>query len=394
MSDDLSTSRVSPFLSQQSIQAQSMTNYVLAQEESDIDFIEWAETAAFNPLAMARRFETLEVKVKKKGKDEEAEKAEKKDRKILEVKKLEEVAEQFQKKNPETLSRTLLLLRARITNSDTKEDILRKVLEVYPDFSLADEALDYLLETTGGDLARLVAEAKEELNARYGREIRAGKNIALQAREFSSQGLGSPTGLRNMYRDITGNPRDATTLFDELSSKFPFDKMKSVIDFLLHSLGNDLKSRGPSISRAELHRLMTETRSLQAIIGIYRFFKSRMKLIQSAFKKGGLFLPPRLTFEQIAKQFIKFIQERYPSSDKAMKLAALLGISEELAAQIIIYTQMRDAVRGVAPKLFKSDQHRQDVLTTLIEVLEELEEEMEEEEEKEEKEEKDKEKEK
>lgn len=386
MSDDLSTSRISPFFSQQSAQAQKILTHALMQEESEIDFTEWAETAAFNPLAMARRFETLEIKVKKKGKDEETEKAERKDKKILEVKKLEEVAEQFQKKNPEIQSRTLLLLRARISNSDTKEDILKKVLEIYPDFSLADEALDYLIETTDGDLALLVAEAKKELNDRYGREIRAGKNIASQAREFSSQGLGSPSGLRNMYRDITGNPRDATTLFDELSAKFPFDKMTSVIDFLLHSLGNDLKARGPSIARAELHRLMTETRSLQAIIGLYRFFKSRMRLIRGSFRKGGFLLPSSLTFELIAKQFIKFIQERYPSSEKALQLAAKMGILEELEAQIILYTQMRDAVRGVAPKLFKSEQHRQDVLMAFIEALEELDEQLEDEEGKKEKE--------
>jgi type III secretion protein W len=363
-----------------------LANYVIMQESSEDEFTEWTELAAFNPLALARRFETLEVKAKKKEKDEEAEKASNK--KVLEIKKLEETSEQYQRKNPELQARTLLLLRSRLAKGDSKEAVLKKVLETYPDYSLADEALDYLLETADADLMNSIREAKEELNTTFGREIRAGRNIAEQAREFSRQGLGSPTGLREMYRDITGNPRDPATLFDELTKNFTYDKMKSVIDFLLHSLGSDLKSKGPSIARAELHRLMTESRTLQAILGVYRFFKSRLKLVDLSFRRFGLSLPSRMSFELLAKQFMKFLQERYPSIDKLLQMAALLGISEEEMAQIIIYTQYRDAIRQVAPKLFRSEQHRQDVLSIFIETLEELEDRLEEkEEEKEEKEE-------
>ena len=143
--------------------------------------------------------------------------------------------------------------------------MLRKVLEIYSDYTLADEALDYLLETTEGPLAESVRAAKEELNTLYGREVRAGKNIAALTTEFATKGLGSPTALRDLYRDVTGNPRDANTLFQQLASTFTFERMQVVIGFLLHSLGADLKAKGPSIPRAELHRLISEGRSLQAI---------------------------------------------------------------------------------------------------------------------------------
>ena len=363
--------------------------YSLIQESSEEEFTEWAELSAFNPLAMARRFETLELKAKKKEKEEQSEKAN--DKKVVEIKKAEEVSENFQRKNPELQARTLLLLRTRLSKGDSKEDVIKKVLETYPDYSLADEALDFLIETSDRDLMKVIREAKEELNQTYGREVRAGRNINTQAQEFSRQGLGTPTGLRDMYRDITGNPRDPGTLFDELNKNFTYDKMKSVIDFILHSLGSDLKAKGPSIARAELHRLMTESRTLQAILGVYRFFKSRMKLVDLTFRKNGLSVPNRLTFELLAKLFMKFLQERYPSIDKVLQMAAQLGISEEEMAQIIIYTQYRDAIRQIAPKLFKSEQHRQDVLMVLIESLEDLEDKIEEkEDEKEEKKEKEK----
>jgi type III secretion protein W len=358
----------------------------VAQDSSTEELREWTENAHFNPLAISRRFNPLESKAAKKIKEEETEQTEQKEDAITEIKHIESVSEQYSRKNPELHQRSLLLLRQRISERDTKEEILKKVLDMFPDYSLADEALDFLLETTEGGLAERVRAAKEEFNAAHGREIKAGKNMSAQAREFSLQGLGTPTSLRNMYREITGNPREATALFEELSSTFTYEKMKTAIDFLLHALGSDLKSKGPSIDQGELHRLFTEARSLQAILGIYRFFKSRMALILSAFQRQGLALPTRLTFDLLAKQFVKYLKERYPSMDKALLLGKQMGISEELAAQIIIYTQLRDAVRQVAPKLFRNDQHRQDVLMSFIEAIEELDDQLEEEEEEEEKE--------
>jgi type III secretion protein W len=362
--------------------AESLSMYAISQESAAEEFTEWTELAAFNPLALARRFESLEVKARRKGREDEPEKT--KEKQVLEIKRLEEVSDQFQRKNPELQQRSLLALRQRISKSSSKEDVLKAVLETYPDYALADEALEFLLETSGGELHAMIQAAKEELNAKHAKEVRAGRNIGAKSREFSKQGLGTPTALRDMYRDITDNPRDPTTLFDELSAKFPFEKMKTVIEFILHSLGADLKSKGPSIARAELHRLLTETRSLQAILGVYRFFKTRMNLINSAFVRSGLTIPMRLTFELLSKNFVKFLQERYPTADKALMLASQFDTGEDLHAQMILLMQLRDAIRGVAPKLFKSQQHRQDVLETFIEALEKIEEELEEEEEKEE----------
>jgi type III secretion protein W len=383
MSDDhLRTSRIVPVESERTQQTQKPEEagrYAMMAESVEEEFNEWTELAAFNPIAMSRRFESLEVRTKRKGKEEETDKTEKE--KVLEVKKLEEVSEQFERQNPELEARTLLLLRSRLSGQDTKESLLKKVLDTYPDYALADEALEFIIETSDAELQRTAREVREETNTLYSREIRAGKNIALQAREFSAQGLGSPTGLRDIYRDITGNPRDTLTLFEHLASKFNFDKMKIVIDFVLHSLGADLKAKGPSISRAELHRFLTEARNLQAILGVFRFFGSRMNLIMSSFQRSGLTLPGRIGFELLARLFMKYLQERYPTSEKVLQMAIQMGLVDEETGQVIIFTQMRDAIRQVAPKLYRTPQHRQDVLMSFIEALEELEEEEEEKEE-------------
>lgn len=365
----------------QAAMERSMMKMMITQEVSQEGFQDWIDSGVFNPTLMSRRFESLESKRRRSNKEEEAEKAEKKQKEVTQVERIEKTAQEFQRQNKEFQIQSLLILRERINLMDTKEEILRKVLEMYPDYSLADEALDFLLQTSDGELAEKVRQARADLNKTYGREVKAGKNIAEQAREFSEKGLGTPTGLRDLYREVTGNPRDPNTLFNELTLQFTYEDMKTVIEFLLHSLGGDLKSKGPSIDRGELHRLLSETRKLQSILALFVFFKSRMKLIQSAFQRSELTLPAVVTFELMAKQFMRMVQERYPSADKIIQLAVPLNIPEDVLAQIILFTQMRDAIRQTAPRLFKSEQQKQDLLTAFIDAIEELDESLEEEEE-------------
>jgi len=380
MSEINKPSKISQLAKQQAtqrIKAQQLSKQQVTSKRA----LKAYQESGFNQASMRRTFKPLEEQrfgkkyvSKAKAADDEVE--------IVEaVKNTEEMASRFNKKNQELKEKTLLILRDLIKDEDSVEDILKKVLDFYPDPTLADDALEFLLETSHSELALKIHKAKEFLNTEYKREIIAGRNINLQAQVFSKEGLGTPTNLRDMYRDITGNPRTALTLFDELTSKYTYDNMKSVIRFLLHSLGTDLKSKGPSITRPELSRLIEDAQMLQAILGVYRFFISREGLISSQFDHFGLILPKILNFEMISKLFINLLKERYITSEKISLMAKHLGISEELAAQIIIFSQMRDAIRQTSMKLYKSNKHRQEALDAFIETLEELEEYLEEEEE-------------
>jgi type III secretion protein W len=372
-------------LQQSNIQAE------IIQDEGCTEFKESIEVA-FNPIAMRNRFERLETRVRKPGKEEESGKADKAESKELEIAAIEEVSQDFQEKNPELLARALVSLRSRLSKNQTTDQLLQTILESYPDYSLADEALDFLIQTSDSDLADKLRQVKQELNQTHEREIKAGKNIMKEAQEYAQKNLDTPTNLRDLYRDITSNPRDPSTLFAELANTYSYEKMKTVIAFVLHALGQDFKSKGPSIEKAELARLLTEARSLQAILGVYKFFQNRMRLIYSSFDSHGLSFSSRITFENLAKAFMKLILEKYPSADKILQVGAQLGLKDELIAEIIIFSQMRDAIRQVATRLYRSQQHRQDLLATFLDTLEELEEKLEEEEEEKEEEEEEEEK--
>ncbi|MBM3201379.1 MAG: YopN family type III secretion system gatekeeper subunit [Chlamydiae bacterium] len=351
-------------------------------DSSEAELQQWCELAAFNPLAIARRFETIDRRIRRP--DVEKSSQESDDEVIEFIEAVEKVAEDFTQKNPELKTRVLTNLLSLFGENDTPESILSKVLATYPDQYLADEALNYLVQVThpNSKLGIHFRRAKELLFEKYNREIIAGRNINQEAQAFAKQGLGTPTNLRDLYRDVTGNPREAVNLFDELNNLFSYEKLKTAIKFILHAIGADLKSKGTSIDRNELQRLFSEARNMQAIIGIYRFFQLRMEMIAKLFSKEHLTLPQRLNFELLAKQFVVLLQEKYPSPERVLKLAQSLGISAEVAAQVIIFTQYRDAIRGVSPRLFKSTKHRQDLLMILIETISELDDLLEEEEEK------------
>lgn len=350
---------------------------VMMQVSEEIDFEEWCASGEFSMISR-KRFRPL-----KDLKERSRKRTEEKTRVVKELKNYDEVASRFQRKNYELDKDSLLLLRKNINPKDSAKTILEKARSFYDDPSLVDEALDFLIETTEKELQDKVREAKELLRSSFEREVKAGRNIQTEAQEFSKVGLGAPTLLRNLYREITGRQIPIEVLFDDLSKAFTFSKLKDVIKFLFHALGSDLKSKGPSIERAELMKLIDDTKDLQAILGLYRFFRSRMNLITSLFSKNGLILPPRMDFELLSKAFMKLISGRYISVDTAILIGRELGLSKDIIAQIIIFTQMRDATRNTAARLYKSKKRRMETLEALIEYLEELEEKLEEEEEEE-----------
>lgn len=87
--------------------------------------------------------------------------------------------------------------------------------------------------------------------------------------------------------------------------------------------------------------------------------------------------PPHLTPEVMTKHFLAFTEENYPSAEKALQMVSKMGI-KSVKGQIIVLSLMRDAVRQMAPRLYRSVQHRDDVFMAIIEALEDLEEELEE----------------
>ena len=295
-------------------------------------------------------------------------------KKVLVKEDAEKQAFLFEKEHPEMKKEVLSLLLKQAVACKDKDELLKLLSQFYPDPMLADEALDYLLLVAQGPFKEIVEQTKTALGELHGKEITAGKNISAEVQEYSRLGLGEPTKLRTLYQDITGTQREPLALFVELMDRYKYKEMRTVLAYLFHAIGADLKM-GPSIQPGLLNALLKEVRSLQAGLGMQKFFMKRMKLLEFLFAKNGLPLPPELTFESLTRQFISLLQERYPSPDKVLQLAQKLGIGKETLAKIYTLCQMRDGVREIALHIFyKSVQHRDEVYTSILDALETLEE--------------------
>lgn len=155
-------------------EAAEQEQIVLVESERDLE--QWFEQEAFNPAAMLRRFRTLdEFKAgRQPGRTEKEDRTEKK---VKEIEKIEEVAARFQRNNEELQAKTLLFLSSRISAGDSPEEALRKVLELYPEPALADEALEFLMASGDPRIAEIARQAKERLNSQFERSIKAGRNM-------------------------------------------------------------------------------------------------------------------------------------------------------------------------------------------------------------------------
>jgi type III secretion protein W len=350
----------------------------VAQAETTADDLLFIYEEVSNPLAGKFAADQKNIKERPPLNLYQLEKAEEKF-KVIPDRDVKDEASKFERRNSELKAPILLLLLEKIKGCHDKDELLQILAQFYPDPSLADEALDFLLATTLGTLREIVQEAKEELLKSRGREIQAGRNINEEVQRYVKLGLGAPSKLRDLYRDITGNPRDPIALFLELGDRFNYKEMRKVLAYLFHALGSDLKSSGPSIQPGLLHTLLSEVRNLQAGLGILHFFRNRMRLIAFLFERNDLPLPQQLTFETIARQFVTLLQERYPSAERVLQLATKLGIAEQILAKIIVFSQMRDAIREIALyHFYRSVQHRDELYKAILDALEQLEEELDE----------------
>lgn len=93
----------------------------------------------------------------------------------------------------------------------------------------------------------------------------------------------------------------------------------------------------------------------------------------------------QLNFEAIAGLFFDISEERYPAADKILQLTSRLvdpltpDIYARVHMKISLLSAIRNMVREVSPtRLYRTPQHRDDLLAAVLEALESLEDELEE----------------
>jgi len=342
------------------------------QESMQDSFQSFVDQFAVNTMQIIRRnSEPFEERVKKRPRTESADKQQEGEEEIpLEIEETHEVSGYYENKNPEVKSKNLQGLKDQISKFDTPEDILQKIMENFPDPVMADAAFDYLLQVMPDELKAKIYNARENFKNRFGRALKAGKNIFEESLKFSEEGLGAPSELRQMYAELTGDPKTPIYLFDELLKKFDYEKMKKAIDFWMHALGADLNSKGSSIQRGELYKLIEETRTLQAILGVYNYFASKQRELVLNLARRNAEATPEMNYQNLAKLFVRILQDKFPSPDKILNLKRDLKIEPFLHSQEAVLSVMCSGIKGTSPRLYKNEKHKIEILNCFLLALE------------------------
>jgi len=142
---------------------------------------------------------------------------------VMPIMRAREAAKDFSgRRNRELDPDALVAMLGEAEGVETADALAEVAQRYYPDVTLRDDAFDFLEETTGGDLQGLVREAREIHRERFEVDIRAGRNVTDQAREFSEQGLGTPTELRDLYRQIVDTCPSPMEMFKLLMSRYHY----------------------------------------------------------------------------------------------------------------------------------------------------------------------------
>jgi len=150
--------------------------------------------------------------------------------------------------------------------------------------------------------------------------------------------------------------------------------LDKVTDFLLQSLGADLRSGGPSIEPAKLQVLVTQTRALQGVLGVFSFFEKRQALMAGEMGRKSIELPASVTVEALTRSLMELVEDKYPSPIKVIGAAEKLGVPEsDPLGQVLVISQFRDALRGISPKFFAQPKLREDLNAAMIEALDQIE---------------------
>ncbi len=98
---------------------------------------------------------------------------------------------------------------------------------------------------------------------------------------------------------------------------------------------------------------------------------------------SGPIFPPHINYHTLSMTFMKMVGERYPSAEKIMNYIDELIPPRNIPLhvvrfKIILLTVMRNMIREVSPRIYRSMQHRDDLFQAIIDALETLEDELEE----------------
>ena len=231
-------------------------------------------------------------------------------------------------------------------------------------FALLD-LLEQMLGESEGDLAQLVKDARSQLMAEKGPDVKAGLNLAqeVNARAATPDEM---QGLRDLYRsEVIGftKPQDC---FRSLLAARGEAGLKDAISFLLAGCGADLSASNPSMDPVQLRRILLDLQCvdvLQTVLGDLDKLGARM------LQQFGETC--QLTGQQMAGRILDFTEQAFVTAPGIGAFVGETGL-QALLARMDFSRELVALFRRLSPRLFGKETDRQKLVDAAQEHLDGL----------------------
>ena len=248
------------------------------------------------------------------------------------------------------------------------DDLLRQLGRASTDathqFAMLD-LLEQMLGESEGDLAQLVKDARAQLMAEKGPDVKAGLNLAqeVNARATTPEEM---QGLRDLYRsEVFGFTKPQDCFRSLLAARGP-EGLKGAISFLLAGCGADLAASNPSMDPVQLRQILLDLQCvdvLQTVLGDLDKLGARM---QQQFGEAC-----RLTGEQMTGRVLDFTEQAFVTAPGIAAFVGETGV-QALLAQMDFTRELVGLFRRLSPRLFGKETDRQKLVDAAQEHLDGL----------------------
>ncbi len=227
------------------------------------------------------------------------------------------------------------------------------------------EVLEALLQAGDKDIAKLVADARKELVAEKGAEVRVGLNLA-EAVNSRTQKPEEMQALRDLYRAEVVGFRSPQECFASLLSTRGPGRLQEAIDFLVEGAGVDLNSPSPSREPAELRRIMLDLQCVNVLKTVYDRAGDMLRRVGREFGEK-----PLLDAERLTGRIMDMTRIPFSSKESVADFIDACGI-RSTAARMDFCREFQGWVRDLSPRLFANEQGRLDTVAAAQELLDDL----------------------
>jgi len=260
--------------------------------------------------------------------------------------------------------RQLMRSGEQATSAGLMREIARESTDPSHQFAMLD-ILEQMLGEGETELRDLVRQAKAQLMAEKGADVKAGLNLAeeVNVRATTPQEM---RDLRDLYRsEVVGftKPQDC---FRSLIAARGAEGLKDAIDFLIAGCGADLKSSSPSMEAAALGRILTDLQCVQVLQTVLDALTALGKRMGKQFGE-----PCLLDGEGLTERILDLTEQSFVAASAIAHLIGDCGM-RALLARMDFARELTSLFRKLSPRLFAREGDRQQLVDAAQEHLDEL----------------------